>query len=144
MFLQKIWIWIYFYEWEYGCRILPSPENINQLPLREIQFQFRRHSNPMFLSSLQDERKHLRDESWAVKAKVVISLCTCRGKWIFTESAIRPIQSIRRTVFLCVVGCSLRWRQEPRELETSGQKAYSLNCKTKIKIFFFSFISIFF
>ena len=44
--------------------------------------------------------------------------------FIFTEWAPRLIYSISPDVCGCVVCCLIRWRPEPRELETSGQKAY--------------------
>ena len=65
---------------------------------------------------------------------------------IFTESAPRPIQSLSRCVRLsvvCLFFLSSLSATEKRELETSGQRAYQCNCKTK-NLFYVSTIFSFF
>ena len=48
--------------------------------------------------------------------------------------------SIQVATSVCVCDvCPLRWQQEPRELEISGQRAYRKNCKTKNHFYFEGF-----
>ena len=49
----------------------------------------------------------------------------------FTESAPRLIQYISQDVRLIwLFVCPICWQREPRGLDTSGQRAYLLNCNT--------------
>ena len=58
-------------------------------------------------------RQYINTMNWMIEVQV------------FTESAPRVIQSISCDVHLLWKGCGpLRFRPEPRELETSGQRAY--------------------